>query len=253
MGRMKISVIIPVKGQTEVLLQNLKDKVIPYFDSRKGITYDVLIAPNGSSEEEQKALLEGVKGLPAQVKVLPFIPYGAKGLAVKNAILSSSCDYDLFFDADLATDLSAFELIEPELGHYDAFIADRDMKGSVQNKRPFKRWLGHVGSKALVKLRFHLHGIDDTQCGYKCFRDSVAKEMARRQIIEAFAFDVEYCYFLSLNRFKVKRIPVRWFNDERGSTVSFASASKKFSKDLSAIKKNKAAYILTPEDKDALC
>ena len=73
MRRMKISVIIPVKGQTEVLLKNLKDKVIPYFDSRKGITYDVLIAPNGSSEEEQKALLEGVKGLPAQIKVLPLI------------------------------------------------------------------------------------------------------------------------------------------------------------------------------------
>lgn len=250
---MKLSVIIPIKNQTSLLLDNLQAKIIPYFDSLPNLTYDVLIVPNGSSEEEQAALESGLKSCPAQVKMLPFTKQGAKGRAVKRGIEYSDSDYVLFFDADLATDLSAFSAIYPIIQEYDAFIGDRDMKGSVQNKRPFIRRLGHFGSKALVKLRFHLKGVGDTQCGFKCFKTKVAKLMVKHQIIDGFAFDVEYCYFLSLNGFKIKRIPVRWFNNEEQSSVSFASASKQFWADLGRIKKNKNNYFLSPEEKEGLC
>ena len=250
---MKLSVIIPIKNQTSLLLSNLKEKVLPYFDSLPNLTYDVLIVPNGSSEQEQVGLEEGLKAFPAQVKMLPFAAEGAKGAAVKRGIEYSDSDYVLFFDADLATDLSAFSSILPIIKDHDAFIGDRDMKGSVKNKRPFIRRVGHFGSKALVKLRFRLKGVDDTQCGFKCFRTKVAKKMAERQIIDGFAFDVEYCYFLCLNGFRIKRIPVRWFNNERESSVSFASASKRFSSDLGRIKKNKRNYLLSEEEKEGLC
>ena len=250
---MKLSVIIPIKNQTSLLLDNLQAKIIPYFDSLPNLTYDVLIVPNGSSEAEQAALESGLKSCPAQVKMLPFTKQGAKGRAVKRGIEYSDSDYVLFFDADLATDLSAFSAIYPIIQEYDAFIGDRDMKGSVQNKRPFIRRLGHFGSKALVKLRFHLKGVGDTQCGFKCFKTKVAKLMVKHQIVDGFAFDVEYCYFLCLNGFKIKRIPVRWFNNEAASSVSLASASKQFWADLGRIKKNKNYYFLSPEEKEGLC
>ncbi|MCI7213459.1 MAG: hypothetical protein MR467_04875, partial [Bacillales bacterium] len=72
-------------------------------------------------------------------------------------------------------------------------------------------------------------------------------------IIDGVAFDVEYCYFLSLNKFRIKRIPVYWINDDAHSSISFAKSSKQFSSDLGKIKKNKKNYILPKGVKESLC
>lgn len=235
-----------------MFIKNLKEKVIPFF-STSGVTFDIIVVPNGSSKEEQVKLEKELALMPPFVRMLPFSKEGAKGAAIKKGIESSSCDYDLFMDVDLATDLKAFDLIKDNIGKYDAFIGDRDMKGAYSGKRPFIRQLGHNVSKQLVKWRFHFKSISDTQCGFKCFKDDVAKEMVRHQIIDGVAFDVEYCYFLSLNKFKIKRIPVYWINDDAHSSISFAKSSKQFSADLGKIKKNKKNYILSKESKEKLC
>lgn len=249
---MKFSLIFPIKNQTDMFINNLKEKVIPFF-SNSGVTFDIIVVPNGSSKEEQEKLEKELALLPPFIKMLPFSKEGAKGAAIKRGIEASSCDYDLFMDVDLATDLKAFDVIKENIGKYDAFIGDRDMKGAYSGKRPFIRQLGHNVSKQLVRWRFHFKEISDTQCGFKCFKDDVAKEMIKHQIIDGVAFDVEYCYFLSLNKFKVKRIPVYWINDDAHSSISFAKSSKQFSADLGKIKKNKKNYILTKESKEKLC
>ena len=71
--------------------------------------------------------------------------------------------------------------------------------------------------------------------------------MSKRQIIAGFAFDVEYCYFLELNGYKIKEIPVYWRNDADSSIKNATKAGKSFYKDMKKVKKNKKAYLLTPE------
>ncbi len=248
---MKLSIILPVRNQTEKLLRNLKEKIIPFYD-KEGIVYDILVESDGSNEEEEKKLDEGLKELPLQVKHIPFEDRRGKGYAVKRAILFSDADYVLFMDADLSTDLSAYDEIKKCLGKYDAFIGSRDAKGShILEKQTFVRRLTHWGSKTLIKHKFHLRGITDTQCGYKMFRSDVAKLMAKHQIIDGFAFDVEYVYFLSLNGFSIKEIPVTWKNDA-DSSVSPLQASIRFYKALRLIKKNKKNYLLSKEERDSL-
>lgn len=248
---MKVSVVLPVKNQTDKLLRNLKDKIIPYFDGC-GLVYEILIQSDGSSEEEEAKLEEGLKQMPLQVKHLPFSNKKGKGHAVKEGILASSGDYVLFMDADLATDLSAFDLMKKNLGKYDAFIGSRELKDSkIEQKQTFIRRITHVGSKLIIKMMFHLKDITDTQCGFKMFRTDVAKLMAKHQTVDGFAFDVEYLYFLSLNHFTVKEVPVIWTNDA-DSSVSAFSSSVRFFKALWGIKKNKKAYLLSEEEKASL-
>ena len=249
---MKLSIIIPVKDQSEALLNNLKQKVLPFFDSKKGLTYDVIVVPNGSSDEQRRLLEEGFESLPANCHLLEFDPIGAKGRAVRRGLLASNCDYDLVFDADLATDLRAFDAIYPRIGDYDAFLGNRDDRRSITNKRPLLRKLGHFVSKSMVKVRFGMKGVGDTQCGFKCFRDPVAKAMANRQMIDGIAYDVEHCYFLCLNKFRLISIPVIWLNDEKGTSIPFAKSSKEFSKDLGRIKKNRKNYTLTKQEKESI-
>ena len=66
--------------------------------------------------------------------------------------------------------------------------------------------------------------------------------MVEKQIINGFAFDVEYLYIAKLNNQNVCQIPVIW-RDDRGSTVSPLRSSIKFFKDMKIIKKNKKNYL----------
>lgn len=251
---MKISVILPVKNQTKKLMKNLTESIIPYFDGC-GVDYDVLICSDASNEEQQSSLVSLLAELNnKKVVLLPYSDTKGKGWAVKKSIEATpeDSDYVLFMDADLSTDLKAFDEIKPLLGQYDCFSASRHSKQSViTEKQTLVRRITSWGSRTIIKNKFHLKGLTDTQCGYKAFRTKIAKEMVKHQIIPGFAFDVEYIYFCFLNGFKIKEIPVRWQNDP-DSTVSPLKASWTFYKDLRKIKKNRQNYILDEETKKRL-
>ncbi|MDD7715595.1 MAG: hypothetical protein PUJ84_06820, partial [Mollicutes bacterium] len=77
---MKFSIIFPIKNQTDMFVKNLNEKVIPYFETC-GHVFDIIIVPNGSSEEEQAKLEKELSSMPPYVKMLPFSKIGAKGAA----------------------------------------------------------------------------------------------------------------------------------------------------------------------------
>ena len=247
---MKISVLLPEKNQSGKLLQHLRESILPYFDSAS-VEYEVLICPNGCSEEEMAALNEASNSLPPQVKILPNANPG-KGEGVKQGILASSGDYCLFMDADLATGLDAFAHVLPLLGKRDAIIASRDLKDSVYGqKQPFVRRVTHFLSRAVIAAMFHLK-VKDTQCGYKAFRTAVAKIMVEKQIITGFAFDVEYLYFLRLNGFSIAEIPCVWTDDPDSTIKNKKKVYTAFYRDLRKIKKNKKNYLLDDQEKALL-
>ncbi|MBE6126911.1 MAG: glycosyltransferase [Erysipelotrichaceae bacterium] len=240
---MKLSILIPAKNQSDKLARHLEEKILPYFD-KQGITYDVLICTDGGSEEEQWKLEEHALDFPAHVRLLPLENIKGKGHAVKKAILASDSDYVLFMDADLATDLTVFDLIKPQLGKKDCFIASRDVKGSTYGqKQPFMRRLTHWGCRKVVSMKFHMKGIKDTQCGYKCLRTDIAKKICKLSIIDGFAFDVELLYILYLNHKSIVELPCHWTDDPDSSVGSPLATTKKFYKDLRRIKKNKKNYL----------
>ena len=240
---MKLSILIPAKNQSDKLARHLEEKILPYFD-KQGITYDVLICTDGGSEEEQWKLEEHALDFPAHVRLLPLENIKGKGHAVKKAILASDSDYVLFMDADLATDLTVFDSIKPQLGKKDCFIASRDVKGSTYGqKQPFMRRLTHWGCRKVVSMKFHMKGIKDTQCGYKCLRTDIAKKVCKLSIIDGFAFDVELLYILYLNHKSIVELPCHWTDDPDSSVGSPLATTKKFYKDLRRIKKNKKNYL----------
>ena len=54
--------------------------------------------------------------------------------------------------------------------------------------------------------------IHDTQCGFKAFRQRVAREIFSRQTIDGFAFDVEVLLLARTLGFSVADLPVQWEN-----------------------------------------
>lgn len=246
---MKLCIVIPCYNQSEKLLKNLKESILPFFDSCN-ITYSVLIEADRSSKEQIEMLVDGLKEMPAHVSLDEVEDKKGKGWAVKKGILHSEGDYVLFFDADLSTDLTVFKAMQKDLGKYDAQISSRDCPGSVYaQKQPFKRRLTHWGAKTIIRMKFGMKEVSDTQCGFKLFKIPVAKKAAEKQLTMGSAFDVEYLYFIHLNKGLIKEYPATWKDDPDSTLNGVVSSSKKFYADLCAIKKNKSHYLLEKGEK----
>lgn len=234
---MKLSIIIPCYNEGKTIKTNIKDKVIPFLNELD-LDYEIIAVSDGS-KDNTKQQIQSIK----EIKSIAYTPNRGKGGAVKEGILNSSGDYILFMDADLSTDLNAMHDVIKHMGEYDCIIGSRHVKGSnIVIKQPFYRqFIGYMCRK-LVNANFHFN-YKDTQCGFKAFRKEYALEMAKRQIINGFAFDVEYLYFAKLNKLTTIEIPVIWEND-RSTTVRVTSSSVRFLKDMKLIKKNKKNYVL---------
>jgi len=249
---MKLSVIFPVKNQTAKLVANIKTKAIPYYDSL-GLDYEFLIVSDGSDEPNQKAMALALKEMPKQVRLVSYQNHAGKGHNVQRGILEAQGDYVMFMDADFATDLHTLDKILPMIDDYEAFTASRHCGGAkILSKQTLTRRLISWGSRKLIKMKFHFQGLTDTQCGYKLFKAPIAKMLAKKQTCDGFAFDVEYLYILSLNHYRIKEIPVSWSDDPDSSISHPGKTSMNFYHEMKLIKKNKAHYVLSAEEKKLL-
>jgi hypothetical protein len=130
-------------------------------------------------------------------------------------MLNAKGKFRLFTDADNSTPISEIEKFWPEFEKgADIVIASRDKKGAILDPpQPlFRRFVGEA-FKYLRKIIVGLWEIEDTQCGFKCFKGEVAEKIFPKAKIERFAFDPEILLIAKKMGFKIKEVPVYWKND----------------------------------------
>ena len=232
---MKLSIVVPCYNESKDIAKN-SEIIKNYLESIKQ-DYELILVNDGS-KDNTKEVIEAIPG----VKALSYEPNRGKGGAVKYGIENATGDYALFMDADLSTDLEAIDKFIKLAPNYDMVIGSRHAKDSViKKKQPALRVFIGWCCRKLVNMKFHFK-YKDTQCGFKAMRTDVAKKIVAKQVVNNFAFDVEYLYIANLNNLSICEMGVIW-SDDRGSTVSPLKSSIKFFKDLSFIKKHKKTYL----------
>jgi glycosyltransferase involved in cell wall biosynthesis len=165
----------------------------------------------------------------AGVRVLQNPGNRGKGYSVRHGMLKAEGDWLLFSDADLSTPIEELEklwrVIEHE--HANAAIGSRDLDRSLIGVRqPLFREMGgrffNLVIRLITGLPFH-----DTQCGFKLFEATAAREIFRRQRVERFGFDVEVLYIAQHLGYRTLEVPVRW-NDVAGTKVKMLGAIAAF-------------------------
>ena len=232
---MKLSIVVPCYNESKDIAKN-SEIIKNYLESIKQ-DYELILVNDGS-KDNTKEVIEAIPG----VKALSYEPNRGKGGAVKYGIENATGDYVLFMDADLSTDLEAIDKFIKLAPNYDMVIGSRHAKDSViKKKQPALRVFIGWCCRKLVNMKFHFK-FKDTQCGFKAMRTDIAKKIVSKQVVNNFAFDVEYLYIAKLNNLSIYEMGVIWA-DDRGSTVSPLKSSIKFFKDLSFIKKHKKTYL----------
>ena len=116
----------------------------------------------------------------------------------------------------------------------DICIASRELPGSVRYDEPVLRhFIGRVFNWFIRILV--LPGLQDTQCGFKCFRGAIVEDVFCQQSIDGWAFDVEVLKIASLHGFEIREIPVHWMYFP-GSKVNVLTDSLIMFRDLLIIR-----------------
>lgn len=174
----------------------------------------VVVEPSGDCTAEVARAAAGGDPL---VKMRENAVHRGKGFAVRTGMLEATGEIIFFMDADLSVPL---HYVAPFVAHLDAnpqtaaVIGSRRHPQSIVSKR--QNFLRERAGRAFNHFvrALGLSPSKDTQCGFKVFRRSAAREIFRRAQIDGFAFDTEVLLLARKLGLRVDELPVEWINDE---------------------------------------
>ncbi len=240
-----LSVVIPCYDEMANLQKGVLEKVQHFLD-RKKISYEVIIADDGSHDGSVEFIEKFCQENPHFILIKN--PHYGKAGAVTTGMLQAKGTYRLFTDMDQATPIEEVDKLLPflENGDYDIAI------GSRNTQRKGSPWIRLFISRSSIVLRQYIIGmpeIVDTQCGFKLFTQDAAKNLFSKfkKLKNGFAqvkgtaitygLDIELLYLAKKNDYRIKEVQVNWLHVET-RRVNPVRDSFMGLKDLIKIKKN---------------
>ncbi len=152
-------------------------------------------------------------------------------------MLAARGEYRFMCDADLAMPASEIiRFLPATLTGVDIAIASREAPGAIRYHEPYYRHLIGRVYNFLTRL-WLLPGLQDTQCGYKCFRGAVVDELFSRQTLGGWSFDVEILFIARRRGLHIVEVPISWTYIP-GSKVSVIKSSLRVVVELLTIRLN---------------
>ncbi|HUS83722.1 MAG TPA: dolichyl-phosphate beta-glucosyltransferase [Anaerolineales bacterium] len=228
-----LSIIIPAHNEETRLPQSLE--AILEFVHAQPYQSEIIVVENGSSDRTAQISQDYAARHP-EIQALQELVAG-KGLAVRRGMLAAKGDFRFICDADLSMPIEEVNLfLPPQAPPFDVAIASREIPGAVRYDEPYYRHLIGRAFNLLVQV-VTLPGLQDTQCGFKCFQADAAEELFPVQTIAGWTFDVEVLFIAKKRGMQVIEIPINWHFDS-GSRVSILRDSATMFADLFRIRLN---------------
>lgn len=202
-----LSIIIPAHNEENRLPRTL-EQVFAFLE-QQNYESEVLIVENGSTDRTLQIAQDYAK-LHETLHVIREDGRG-KGLAVRRGILEARGEYRFMCDADLSMPVEEISKFIPSASSgFDIAIASREAPGSMRYDEPRYRHLGGRLINLIIRLLI-LPGLQDTQCGFKCFRAPVAEDLFRRQTLMGWSFDIELLFIARRHGYRVIEVPIDWY------------------------------------------
>jgi dolichyl-phosphate beta-glucosyltransferase len=228
-----LSIILPAHNE-ELRLPKTLSEVDAYIRGQS-FAVEVVVVENGSSDRTLAIAQEHTARMP-YLRVIHEQRRG-KGLAVRTGMLAAQGQYRIFCDVDFSmpvTEISRF--IPPLLPDSQIAIASREAPGAVRYGEPYYRHLSGRVFNTLVRL-LALPSLQDSQCGFKCFRGDIADEVFPVQTITGWTFDVEVLFIARRRGYRIVEVPIPWYYNPE-SKIRMLRDSWRMVLDLLTIRRN---------------
>lgn len=215
-----MSIIIPAHNEENRLPRTLEQ--IFAFLERQDYSSEVLVIENGSTDRTFEVASDFLKDH-ANLSVIHEEQRG-KGNAIRHGMLTARGEFRFICDADLSMPIEELpKFISPARQDFDIAIGSREAPGAIRYNEPPYRHLGGRAINLIIRFLI-LPGLNDTQCGFKCFRASTTESIFHQQTLTGWSFDIELLYLARRKKLRIKEIPIQWYFDSESKVSAVRDA-----------------------------
>jgi dolichyl-phosphate beta-glucosyltransferase len=197
----------------------------------------VLVVDDGSQDATAQVVEDAARRQPELVALERLPANQGKGGAVRVGMLRATSDFVFYADADMNVAphhlLPALELLGSTV---DVVVGTRSLRAYATQERSVPRVVAG-GLVQLTRRALALTRVRDTQCGFKGFRQPVARAIFSRTRINSFAFDVEVLFLAGRLGARLVELPVET-EFRAGSTFDVSRHLRPFLRDLVQVRLN---------------
>lgn len=227
-----LSIIIPARNE-ETRLPRALEQVFAFLNGQL-YSAEVLVVENASHDRTLQ-VAEQFAQKHSNLHVLQETQPG-KGRAIHRGVLAARGEYRFIADADFSMPVEQINRFLPPACNASIAIASREAKGAVRYGEPYYRhFTGRIYN--LVIRTLVLPGLQDTQCGFKCFHADTIEAVFPYQTLNGWAFDVEVLFIARRRGYTIQEIGIPWTYDP-GSKISVRRDSLRMFLDLLTIRRN---------------
>lgn len=225
-----LSLVVPAYNE-EKRLPKMLDETLNYLKSReekdKSFTWEIVIVNDGSKDKTKEVVLNYAKEYPNIFLLNQPVNMG-KGAAIQAGCLHVRGELVLMLDADGATKIDDFEVLEKEIKSLmkttnQAIVIGSRAQNEKAKRTPLRKFLS-IGMHTLIVLS-GVHGIRDTQCGFKLFTRESCKMIFMNQHVQRWCCDPEILVIARRLGMKISELPVEW-NEIDGSKMKISGMIK---------------------------
>lgn len=208
-----LSLIIPAY-QEEATIGGTLETLAAHISQKDYPSTEVIVAIGRSSDDTFKIVLEKSSLFDNLVIINDIMPH-TKGTNVQTAVLAARGRLCIYMDADLATPLHHIDETLRLLQHHDIVNGQRGSRYADKGHRRFISSFGNILVQAIL-----LPGFKDTQCGFKGFRSSIAKQIFEKQRVDSWGFDMEVLAIARRMNYRIAHLAIPDWQDMEGGTLN---------------------------------
>jgi dolichyl-phosphate beta-glucosyltransferase len=234
--RPELSIIIPAFNEERRLPISLEH--IRAYVAIRNLDAEVLVVDDGSTDKTANIVQRSCAHFP-ELRLISNGRNRGKGFSVRHGMLEAKGEIALFTDADLSTPIEEADKLVRVLrdGSFDGAIGSRAMNRSLidVHQSALREFAGTVYNR-IARCIAGLH-FQDTQCGFKAFRNEKSRVVFEQQRTYGFGFDAEILFLAQQRGLRIAEIPVRWAHHPATKVKVFRDGLRML-RDLVAIRWN---------------
>ncbi len=209
MSEVAVSVVLPAYNEEATIEHTVRTTLDALGAFLPDGSFEVIVAEDGC-EDATPDIADRLAAEDPRIRHFHSDERLGRGGALERAFRASEGETLVYFDTDLATDISHLEeLVESvRTEGYDVATGSRRMPGEKQDREP-ERGVASTGYNTLVKL-FLRSDLHDHQCGFKAFDRAVLFDLLEDTEDNHWFWDTEVLVRAQRAGYDIKEFPVRW-------------------------------------------